>query len=127
MNSSTNKIERREFLIRLSLFASSAAVPVLLPGRAIAAGANMSELSASAAVEAMRNGDIKAEDYARALLDRAQGLAHLKGTNDLVFKLILQQLTDIRTIGDPRQTIADQRHEAIMTQFEKLLSRSAEN
>jgi hypothetical protein len=54
MNSSTNKIERREFLIRLSLFASSAAVPVLLPGRAIAAGANMSELSASAAVEAMR-------------------------------------------------------------------------
>jgi hypothetical protein len=30
-------------------------------------------------------------------------------------------------VGDPRQTIADQRHEAIMTQFEKLLSRSAEN
>jgi hypothetical protein len=70
MSNSTNEIERRDFLIGLSLFASSVAILGLPPGRAIAAGANMSELSASAAVEAMRNGDIKAEDYARALLDR---------------------------------------------------------
>jgi hypothetical protein len=56
-----------------------------------------------------------------------QKIGETKSTNDLVFKLILQQLTDIRTIADQRQTIADQRHEAIMAQFEKLLSRSAEN
>jgi len=68
--------------------------------------------------------DDKIETLSRRL---EQQIAETKSTNDLVFKLILQQLTDIRTIGDQRQTIADQRHEAIMAQFEKLLSRSAEN
>jgi indoleacetamide hydrolase len=90
MNNSTNKIERREFLIGLSLFSSSATISGLLPGRAIAAGANMSELSASAAVEAMRNGDIKAEDYARALLDRAQELAHLNCFRTLNREMVLE-------------------------------------
>lgn len=41
------------------------------------AGTNLVELSATAAVAAVRNGDIKAEYYARALLDRAQQLASL--------------------------------------------------
>jgi hypothetical protein len=62
--------------------------------------------------------DDKFETLSRRL---EQQIAETKSTNDLVFKLILQQLTDIRTIGDQRQTIADQRHEAIMAQFEKLL------
>ena len=90
MNNNTNKIERREFLIRLSLLASSAAVAGLLPGRAIAAGANVSELSASAAVEAMRNGDMKAEDYARVLLDRARELAHLNAFRTLNREMVLE-------------------------------------
>jgi mandelamide amidase len=90
MSSSTNKIERRNFLIGLSLFASSAAISGLLPGRAISAGANMSELTASAAIEAMRNGDIKAEDYARALLDRAQELAHLNAFRTLNREMVLE-------------------------------------
>jgi len=90
MNNNTNKIERREFLIRLSLLASSAAVAGLLPGRAIAAGANVSELSASAAVEAMRNGDMKAEDYARALLDRAQEFARLNAFRTLNREMVLE-------------------------------------
>ena len=90
MSSDTNKIERRQFLTRLSLLASSAAVAGLLPGRAIAAGANVSELSASAAVEAMRNGDMKAEDYARVLLDRARELAHLNAFRTLNREMVLE-------------------------------------
>jgi len=85
-----SKSTRRDFLIKLSLFASSAAISVVPPARAIAAGANMSELSASAAVEAMRNGDIKAEDYARALLDRAQELAHLNAFRTLNRERVLE-------------------------------------
>jgi len=90
MSNNTNKIERREFLIRLSLLASSAAVADLLPGRAIAAGANVSELTASAAVEAMRNGDMKAEDYARVLLDRARELARLNAFRTLNREMVLE-------------------------------------
>jgi mandelamide amidase len=90
MRNSTNEIERRDFLIRLSLFASSAAISGVLPERVTAAGANMSDLSASAAVEAMRNGDIKAEDYARALLDRAQELAHLNSFRTLNREMVLE-------------------------------------
>src|SRR5262245_5876267 len=37
----------------------------------------LTDLTAAAAVARMRNGDIKAEDYARALLDRAQRLERL--------------------------------------------------
>jgi indoleacetamide hydrolase len=89
MSNSTNKIERREFLIRLSVFGSGAAVPGLLPCLAFAA-TNMSELSASAAVEAMRNGDIKAEDYARALLNRAQKLVNLNAFRTLNREMVLE-------------------------------------
>jgi Asp-tRNA(Asn)/Glu-tRNA(Gln) amidotransferase A subunit family amidase len=39
--------------------------------------ADLTQLSASAAVAAMRRGDLNAEDYARALLDRAQRLSTL--------------------------------------------------
>jgi mandelamide amidase len=42
-----------------------------------AADNDLVEVSATAAVAAMRNGNIKAEDYARALLDRARQLASL--------------------------------------------------
>src|SRR6201982_2361625 len=86
----TNKIERREFLIRLSLLAGGAAIPSLLPCRVTAAGSNMTELSATAAVEAMRKGDTRAEDYARALLDRAQQLASLNAFRTLNREMVLE-------------------------------------
>jgi hypothetical protein len=43
----------------------------------------MTDLTATAAVEAMRNGDMKTEDYAKALLDRAQALANLNAFRTL--------------------------------------------
>jgi Asp-tRNA(Asn)/Glu-tRNA(Gln) amidotransferase A subunit family amidase len=50
----------------------------------------MTELSASAAVEAMRNGDIQAEDYARALLDKAQELDSLNAFRTLNREMVLK-------------------------------------
>jgi mandelamide amidase len=50
----------------------------------------MTELTATAAVEAMRNGDMKAEDYARALLDRAQAVANLNAFRTLDRDMVLQ-------------------------------------
>ena len=76
----TQGIERREFLVRFSLITAGAAA-TLAPHRLTAAPNNMTELTATAAVEAMRNGDIKAEDYARALLDRAQAVANLNAAS----------------------------------------------
>jgi indoleacetamide hydrolase len=53
-------------------------------------GANMTELSATAVVEAMRNGDIKAEDYARALLDKAQEFESLNAFRILDREMVLE-------------------------------------
>jgi mandelamide amidase len=50
----------------------------------------MTELTATAAVQAMRNGDVKAEDYARALLDRAQALANLNAFRTLDREMVLE-------------------------------------
>src|ERR1700722_20793906 len=50
----------------------------------------MIELSATAAVEAMQRGDIKAEDYARALLDRARELSHLNAFRTLNPEMVLE-------------------------------------
>jgi mandelamide amidase len=50
----------------------------------------MSELSATAAVEAMRNGDMRAEDYAKALLDRAQALVNLNAFRTLDREMVLE-------------------------------------
>jgi indoleacetamide hydrolase len=52
--------------------------------------ADMTELSATAAVEAMRKGDIKAEDYARALLDKAQELDSLNAFRTLNREMVLE-------------------------------------
>jgi indoleacetamide hydrolase len=71
---------RREFLVQSSATigvatASSTALwAAAAPSRSRAA---MTELSASAAVAAMRNGELKAEDYANALLDQAERLQDL--------------------------------------------------
>jgi Asp-tRNA(Asn)/Glu-tRNA(Gln) amidotransferase A subunit family amidase len=51
---------------------------------------NMTELSATAAVEAMRNGDIRAEDYARTLLDKAQEFESLNAFRILDHEMVLE-------------------------------------
>jgi mandelamide amidase len=63
---------------------------MLLVPPAAAAESNLVELSATAAVTAIRNGDIKAEDYARALLDRAQQLVSLNAFRTLDREMVLE-------------------------------------
>jgi indoleacetamide hydrolase len=82
-----DKIERREFLVSLSLLTAAA---TFAPHRLAAAPSNMTDLTASAAVDAMRNGDMKAEDYAKALLDRAQALANLNAFRTLDREMVLE-------------------------------------
>ena len=50
----------------------------------------MIELSATAAVEAMRNGAMKAEDYALALLDRAEELHSRNAFRTLNREMVLE-------------------------------------
>jgi len=83
------EIKRREFLVRFSLLTAGAAA-TLVPHRVAAAPSNMVDLNATTAVEAMRNGDMKAEDYARALLDRAQVLANLNAFRTLDRNMVLE-------------------------------------
>jgi indoleacetamide hydrolase len=84
-----DKIERREFLVRLSLLTAGAAA-TFAPHRLAAAPSSMIDLTATAAVEAMRKGDMKAEDYAKALLDRAQALANLNAFRTLNRDMVLE-------------------------------------
>jgi len=84
-----DEIERREFLVRLSLLAAGAAA-TLVPHRLAAAPSSMTDLTATAAVEAMRNGNMKTEDYAKALLDRAQALADLNAFRTLNRDMVLE-------------------------------------
>jgi indoleacetamide hydrolase len=67
-------IQRRKFLITVSQVVGGMGASIMIPAHS---AGNLLELSATAAVAAIRNGDIKAEDYARSLLDRAQQLASL--------------------------------------------------
>ena len=83
-----DEIERREFLVRLSLLTAGAAA-TFVPTR-LAAAPSMTDLTATAAVEAMRNGDMKTEDYAKALLDRAQALANLNAFRTLNRDMVLE-------------------------------------
>ena len=65
--------DRRQFLATSAALAASAA----LPRFARCAAANLTDLSAVQAVAAIRAGDVRAEDYARALLDRCEQLRDL--------------------------------------------------
>jgi indoleacetamide hydrolase len=51
---------------------------------------SLTDLSAVAAVSAIRNGELKAEDYARALLERAQQLQSLNAFRTLDIEMVLQ-------------------------------------
>jgi Asp-tRNA(Asn)/Glu-tRNA(Gln) amidotransferase A subunit family amidase len=64
---------RRDFLKA----GAAAAAGTLLPSRLAMAASSPTEMSAVEAVAAMRDGDISAEAYARALLDRCQALGGL--------------------------------------------------
>ena len=70
-----DNIGRREFLSSIAMLAAvgtaAADVRANRPDR-LDKRRPLTDLTAVAAVAAMRNGDIQAEDYARALLDRAQ-------------------------------------------------------
>jgi mandelamide amidase len=85
-------IERREFLVRATVLAGGAAASAPLPYRTARAEArpDLTGLTAVAAVTAMRNGEIKAEDYARALLDRAQSRESLNAFRTLDREMVLE-------------------------------------
>jgi indoleacetamide hydrolase len=88
---SAKTVQRREFLFTTSQIVGGMVASSMLPATAaVAADSNLLELSATAAVAAMRNGDIKAEDYARALVDRAQQLASLNAFRTLDREMVLE-------------------------------------
>jgi Asp-tRNA(Asn)/Glu-tRNA(Gln) amidotransferase A subunit family amidase len=92
----TSDITRREFLLKsLTLLAGTT---LCGPLRAAARHDTLSELSAVAAVQAMRNGEISAEDYASALLSRAHSLESLNAFRTLDREQLLQaaRAADIR-------------------------------
>jgi mandelamide amidase len=68
------RMQRRDFL---RAGAAVAAGGLIDARRALAQAGPYAEMSAVQAVAALRNGDIKAEDYAKALLDRCEALAGL--------------------------------------------------
>jgi indoleacetamide hydrolase len=77
--------ERRELLVRATVLTGGAAASAALPHPPARAETRqeLTDLTAVAAVTAMRNGELKAEDYARALLDRAQRLESLNAFRTL--------------------------------------------
>jgi indoleacetamide hydrolase len=84
-------IQRREFLITTTQIVGGMVATGMLPATpARAADTTLIELKATTAVAAIRRGDIKAEDYARALLDRAQQLASLNAFRTLDRETVLE-------------------------------------
>jgi len=85
-------IDRREFLARAAILAEGAGAAdahASRPGRANEQR-GFTDLSAVAAVTAIRNGEIKAEDYARALLNRAEHLESLNAFRTLDKEMVLE-------------------------------------
>ncbi|HWQ38246.1 MAG TPA: amidase family protein [Burkholderiales bacterium] len=64
-----------------------------LPGAA-RLDSSLIELSAVEAVAAMRSGDLKAEDYAKALLDRCEKLKHLNAFTTLDYDRVMEMARD---------------------------------
>jgi mandelamide amidase len=84
-------IDRREFLTNFAMLAAGIAAPAAhANGARLAKRHPLTDLTAIAAVAAMRNGDIKAEDYARALLDRARQLESLNAFRTLDAEMVLE-------------------------------------
>jgi Asp-tRNA(Asn)/Glu-tRNA(Gln) amidotransferase A subunit family amidase len=85
-------INRREFLASAAALAGGVAAADTFANRPDRADKRqgLTDLTAVAAVTAMRNGEIKAEDYARALLDRAQQLNGLNAFRTLDVEMVLE-------------------------------------
>jgi len=85
-------IDRRAFLMSAAILAGGAAAANALANRPDRAHKRrrLTDLTAVAAVTAMRNGELKAEDYARALLDRAQHLESLNAFCTLDREMVLE-------------------------------------
>ena len=88
------KMKRREFLASSVQVVGGAMISTVLPGVSAEAAQNLTELTATAAVEAMRKGDIKAEDYAGALLARAKELESLNAFRVLEPDKVLEAARD---------------------------------
>jgi mandelamide amidase len=73
MTSPVHSVRRREFFqMSATAMAAMFAASRKLGARAETSGSDLNGLSATAACDAMRKGDIKAEDYAAALLNRCE-------------------------------------------------------
>ena len=85
-------IDRREFLTDAAMLAGGAAAAAALANRLARADTQqgLTNLTAVAAVTAMRNGEVKAEVYARALLGRAQHLESLNAFRTLDAEMVLE-------------------------------------
>ena len=83
---------RRQFLLRSTAVAVAAAGSAMwgCSGRNRVAPGDLTELSAADAIAAMVRGDIKAEDYARALLDRSERLQALNAFRVLAPDAVLE-------------------------------------
>jgi Asp-tRNA(Asn)/Glu-tRNA(Gln) amidotransferase A subunit family amidase len=87
----TPNIKRRAFLSRSSQALGAVMASMAIPAmKSRAADTSLRELSASAAVDAMRKGDIKAEEYAGALLKRAKELESLNAFRALNPEIVLE-------------------------------------
>lgn len=85
-------IDRREFLVGAAMLAGGAAAPDTHADRPNSANERriFTEISAVAALSAIRNGELKAEDYARALLRQAQHLESLNAFRTLDTEMVLE-------------------------------------
>jgi Asp-tRNA(Asn)/Glu-tRNA(Gln) amidotransferase A subunit family amidase len=87
----TQGIDRRVF-VRAAMLAAGAVAADALANRPDRADKRhgLTDLTAVAAVSAMRNGELKAEDYARALLGRANHLESLNAFRTLDAEMVLE-------------------------------------
>jgi Asp-tRNA(Asn)/Glu-tRNA(Gln) amidotransferase A subunit family amidase len=85
-------LKRREFLAKSSAVALGATVSTFFPDRVDGGQTrpHLLDLTASDAVAAMRKGEITAEHYAQALLDRAQSLERLNAFRTLNREMVLE-------------------------------------
>ena len=82
---------RRKFLADTVALFGAAATTALLPARQVWAEQNsLTDLTAVGAIIAMRNGDIRAEEYASALLDKAQSLVSLNAFRALDREMVME-------------------------------------
>ena len=96
---------RREFLAKSGALAALSAMPEI----AVSATSPLHELSAAEAVAAIRRGDLTAEDYARALVDRCSQLKNLNAFISLDYDAVLeaaQKVDQQRSRGEPLGVLA---------------------